>query len=78
MCNITRKLPQDFNIPVAIVVPEAQPWLPAQVVKDIKDWWVSTKQPSLLGFHFLFITLPEMLQEIHVFWNPMPPREYLI
>ncbi|BAS94120.1 Os05g0426350 [Oryza sativa Japonica Group] len=66
------------DVPVAVIVSEAQPWLHAQVVEDIEDRRVCAKQLSLLRLCRIVVPLPEMLQEVHVLGDAVPPCEYLI
>lgn len=65
-------------VPIAIIVLEAQPWLQAKVVENIEDRGVCAKELSLLHLHFLIVALPEVLQEVHVLGDAVPPCENLI
>lgn len=78
MCDVARKFAHSSIVPVAVIVFEAQPWLQAKVVENIEDWRVCAKQLSLLRLHGLAVALPEVLQEVHVLGDAVPPREYLI
>jgi hypothetical protein len=76
--NITSKLLQNVHIPVAIIISETYPWFIAQIVENVKDWRISSKESSFHLFLLLLVTFPKVFQEVHVFRNPVPPREDFI
>ncbi|WVY89240.1 hypothetical protein V8G54_034754 [Vigna mungo] len=78
MSHITCKLLQNVHIPVAVVVSKAKPWFITQIMDDIKDWWIGSEETGFHHFFLFFITFPEVLQEVHMFWNPVPPCEDFI
>ncbi|KAL6981398.1 hypothetical protein U1Q18_023028 [Sarracenia purpurea var. burkii] len=76
--HIARKFLQYIHVPVTIVVSEAQPWLRTQIMDHIKNRRVSSKNPSFRLLLDFVVCVPDMFQEVHVFWNPMPLGEHLI
>ena len=47
-------------------------------MKDVEDRRIGGEEPSLLLLHRVVVSDPEVLQEVHVLGNSMPPREDLI
>uniref|UniRef100_A0A804Q2P1 Uncharacterized protein n=1 Tax=Zea mays TaxID=4577 RepID=A0A804Q2P1_MAIZE len=78
MRDVAGELAHPGVVPVAVVVSEAQPRLEAKVVEDVEDRRVRTEQLGLLRLHGLAVALPEVLEEVHVPGDAVPPREYLV
>ena len=76
--DITSEFAHRGVVPVAVIVPEAQPWLQAQVVENVEDRGIGAEQLSLLRLHLLAVALPEVLQEVHVLGDAVPPCENLV
>ncbi|KAL6976358.1 hypothetical protein U1Q18_025145 [Sarracenia purpurea var. burkii] len=76
--HIAHKFMQYIRIPVTIVVSEAQRWLHPQIMDHIKNQRLSSKNPSFCLLLDFVVCVPDMFQEVHVFWNPMPPGEDLV
>ncbi|THU59631.1 hypothetical protein C4D60_Mb07t04110 [Musa balbisiana] len=78
MGRVAGEIPVRLQVPVAIVVPEAQPRLQPQVVQHVQSRWIRPHQAVLLRLPPLRVADPEVLQEVHVPRHAVPPREDLV